>query len=215
MLRRVVHQHLSKVKLFNCGLDASIRNVNAVTISAAPRMVCVAQSAVEKGVLLLIEAARCLAERGNEFELVMVGDGPLRGELDRLISQRGLVGRVRITGWLSGHEVRKEILAARSLVLPSFGEGPHVAIMEVMALRRPVLTTYLVGIPELVQPGESGWLVPAGDIEELVAEMSDILSKPTGVLQCMGKAAYIRALARHNIDAEAAKLAALFKGVES
>ena len=215
MLRRVVHQHLSKVKLFNCGLDASIRNVNAVTISAAPRMVCVAQSAVEKGVLLLIEAARCLAERGNEFELVMVGDGPLRGELDRLISQRGLVGRVRITGWLSGHEVRKEILAARSLVLPSFGEGPHVAIMEVMALRRPVLTTYVVGIPELVQPGESGWLVPAGDIEELVAEMSDILTKPTGVLQCMGKAAYIRALARHNIDAEAAKLAALFKGVES
>jgi len=215
MLRRVVHQHLSKVKLFNCGLDASIRNVNAVTISAAPRMVCVAQSAVEKGVLLLIEAARCLAERGNEFELVMVGDGPLRGELDRLISQRLLGSWVRISGWLSEDKVRTGILAARSLVLPSFGEGPHVAIMEVMALRRPVLTTYLVGIPELVQPGESGWLVPAGDIEELVAEMSDILSKPTGVLQCMGKAAYIRALARHNIDAEAAKLAALFKGVES
>ena len=56
---------------------------------------------------------------------------------------------------------------ARALVLPSFAEGLPVVIMEAMALRRPVISTYVAGIPELVRPGENGWLVPAGDVEAL------------------------------------------------
>ena len=63
--------------------------------------------------------------------------------------------------------MRDEILAARALVLPSFAEGLPVVIMEAMALRRPVITTYVAGIPELVRDGENGWLVPAGDVEAL------------------------------------------------
>ena len=57
---------------------------------------------------------------------------------------------MRITGWISRTSVREEILAARALVLPSFAEGLPVVLMEAMALRRPVLSTYVAGIPELV-----------------------------------------------------------------
>ena len=82
---------------------------------------------------------------------------------------------VRITGWIDSEQVREEILAARALVLPSFSEGLPVVIMEAMALRRPVISTFVGGIPELVHPDEHGWLVPAGDVDALVHAMQTCL----------------------------------------
>ena len=74
---------------------------------------------------------------------------------------------MRITGWATGDRVRDEVNAARALVLPSFAEGLPVVIMEALALRRPVISTYVAGIPELVETGKCGWLIPAGDIPAL------------------------------------------------
>ena len=102
-------------------------------------------------------------------------------------------------------------MAARALVLPSFAEGLPVVIMEAMALRRPVLTTYIAGIPELVRPGENGWLFPAGSIEDLASAMEDCLSRPPEDIRKMGDAGHDLVLARHSIDLEAAKLAELFR----
>ena len=64
--------------------------------------------------------------------------------------------------------MREEISAARALVQPSLAEGLPVVIMEALALRRPIISTFIAGIPELVGPGEHGWLVPAGDVDALV-----------------------------------------------
>ena len=83
--------------------------------------------------------------------------------------------------------------------------------MEAMALRRPVLATYVGGIPELVLEGENGWLFPAGSIDELATAMADCLLKSPDALGQMGDASYLRVLARHSIDTEAAKLAKLFR----
>ena len=149
--------------------------------------------------------------RHRESDAAQRGDGEMRAEIETLIADYGLQARVRITGWISSEQVRAEILAARALVLPSFAEGLPVVIMEAMALRRPVLTTYVAGIPELVRQGENGWLFPAGAVDELAAALADCLAQPTDVLQRMGEAAYQRVLQRHAIDTEAAKLAALFK----
>ena len=134
---------------------------------AARRLVCVGRLCEQKGQLLLVEAAHRLTAQGVDFELVLAGDGEMRGAIEALITHHNLQGRVRITGWISGEQVRNEILAARALVLPSFAEGLPVVIMEAMALRRPVISTFVAGIPELVRPGEHGWLVPAGDVEAL------------------------------------------------
>jgi glycosyltransferase involved in cell wall biosynthesis len=152
-----------------------------------------------------------LAKNGITIELVLVGDGEIRAQVERLISQYGLDGQIRISGWISSDRVREEILAARGLVLPSFAEGLPVVIMEAMALRRPVLSTYVGGIPELVRPGENGWLFPAGDVDALVAAMQDFLSRSTDELRAMGEAAYRRVLERHSIDIEATRLARLFE----
>jgi colanic acid/amylovoran biosynthesis glycosyltransferase len=165
----------------------------------------------QKGQLLLVEAARALASRGVDFKLVLAGDGEMRGPIERLIARYGLQAQVRITGWISSAQVRDEILAARALVLPSFAEGLPVVIMEAMALRRPVLTTYVAGIPELVCQGDNGWLFPAGCVEALTEAMLDCLQQPVEVLQRMGEAACRRVLERHDIDTEAARLTRHFK----
>jgi glycosyltransferase involved in cell wall biosynthesis len=211
LFRWVDHAHWPKVKVVHCGLEAAFHAVAPVPLPAAPRLVCVGRLCEQKGQLLLMEAAQRLAAKGIAFEIVLAGDGEMRREVEALIALYGLHGRVRITGWISSDQVRAEILAARALVLPSFAEGLPVVIMEAMALRRPVLTTYVAGIPELVRPGENGWLFPAGAVDELAEAMADCLAQPDEVLQRMGEAAYRRVLERHDIDVEAAKLAGLFK----
>ena len=135
----------------------------------------------------------------------------MRGEVEELVRASGLDSRVRITGWISSDQVRSEILAARALVLPSFAEGLPVVIMEAMALHRPVITTFVAGIPELVRQGEGGWLVPAGDVDELARAIEACLTTPAEELTRMARAAHTRVLARHSVDIEASKLATLFK----
>ena len=83
--------------------------------------------------------------------------------------------------------MREEIEKARALVLPSFAEGLPVVIMEAMALGRPVVSTTVAGIPELVTPGETGWLVPAGDVAALAQAISEVLSLAPEALAAMGR----------------------------
>jgi colanic acid/amylovoran biosynthesis glycosyltransferase len=203
-----------KVEVVHCGLEKEFYGGAPTVASTAKRLICVGRLCAEKGQYLLIEAAARLVAKGVQFELVLAGDGPMRKELERAIADGNLGKCVRITGWIDSQQVREEILNARALVLPSFAEGLPVVIMEAMSLRRPVLSTYIAGIPELVQPGQNGWLFPAGSLDELCAAMEQCLSLPLDDLQKMGDSAHDRVLTRHAIDAEAGKLAALFRREE-
>jgi glycosyltransferase involved in cell wall biosynthesis len=211
LYRLVERQHWTKVQVVRCGLQSTFHPETSRPIPAARRLVCVGRLCEQKGQLLLVEAARRLAALGMEFELVLAGDGELRAEIMASIRRHQLQDQVHLTGWISGAEVREQILAARAVVLPSFAEGLPVVIMEAMALKRPVISTFVAGIPELVRPGEHGWLVPAGDVEALVEAIRACLDAPTDMLMRMGEAAHERVLARHDIDVEAAGLAKLFR----
>jgi colanic acid/amylovoran biosynthesis glycosyltransferase len=200
-----------KIHVVHCGVEGSFHDQASSGAPAGPRLVCVGRLCEAKGQLLLIEAAARLERAGIECELVLAGDGPLRGKIEALIKRLDLASRVRVTGWISSDRVRAEIMAARALILPSFAEGLPVVLMEAMALRRPVLSTYVAGIPELVIPGENGWLFPAGSIEDLVSAMASCLSKDPTELSRMGELGYARVMARHSIDRESAKLADLFR----
>jgi glycosyltransferase involved in cell wall biosynthesis len=215
LFRWVPHEHWPKIHVVHCGLEADFHAVVASDPPDVPRLVCVGRLCEQKGQLLLVQALAQLAQRGQRAELVLAGDGEMRPDVEALVRSSGIERQVRITGWISGSQVREEILAARALVLPSFAEGLPVVIMEAMALRRPVITTFVAGIPELVRPGEGGWLVPAGDVEELATAMAECLSMTPASLARMGTAAHVRVLARHDIDIEAAKLAGLFQRLSS
>ncbi|ONN65408.1 glycosyltransferase family 4 protein [Herbaspirillum sp. VT-16-41] len=212
-LYRWVEQSVwSKVAIVHCGLDRGFYSDAPAQAQVAARLVCVGRLCEQKGQLLLVEAAAALHRKGLSFELVLAGDGEMRPQIEERIRHHGLQEKIRITGWISSRQVRDELLAARAMVLPSFAEGLPVVVMEAMALRRPVLTTFIAGIPELVIDGENGWLFPAGDVERLVNSMQACLQASPEQLERMGEAAHVRAVARHSIDTEAAKLAALFSG---
>ena len=158
-----------------------------------------------------MRAAARLAQKGIRFQLRLVGDGPSRGQIEAEIAKLNLTDRVQIAGWLDGAGVQNEVLSARAMVLPSFAEGLPVVLMEALALGRPVITTAIAGIPELVQDHVSGWLVPAGDVESLAAAMEEALGMSPDRLGEMGGAGRARVLAMHDGTEEARKLEALFR----
>src|SRR5205807_4418120 len=97
---------------------------------------------------------------GEEFTLTIVGDGDMRGQIEADIHARGIENFITLAGIRSSAEIREHLLRARVFVLPSFAEGLPVVLMEALALARPVITTAIAGIPELVDNG-CGWLIPA------------------------------------------------------
>nr|WP_277873675.1 glycosyltransferase [Leptolyngbya sp. FACHB-60] len=149
-------------------------------------------------------------QKGYQFTMALVGDGEMRSQIEQLVTTYDLHNCVSITGWASSDAVKAELLRAWALVLPSFAEGLPVVIMEALALGRPVITTTIAGIPELVEPGINGWLVVPGSVESLVKAMGTALTTATPSLEAMGQAGLKKVAQQHNIAREASSLAQLF-----
>jgi glycosyltransferase involved in cell wall biosynthesis len=205
--------HWDKLRIVRCGVDERFLAAEAVAPPPdRPRLVSVGRLCADKGQPLLLEAAARLAREGLRFELVLVGDGPLRGEVEGLVDRLGLRGTVRLTGWVDTQRVREELVGSRAFVLPSFAEGLPVVIMEALALGRPVISTSIAGIPELVIQGRTGWLVPAGSVDRLAEAMREALQAPVERLAAMGREGRELVVRRHDAAREATRLAALFTG---
>jgi glycosyltransferase involved in cell wall biosynthesis len=149
-------------------------------------------------------------ERGIEIEVVLAGDGPLREAIESEIRRCGLETVVRIAGWVDNERVRALLAEARALVVASFAEGLPVVIMEAFAMNRPVLSTHIAGIPELVENEVSGWLFAPGDIGQLADAMHEAVRAEPIRLAEMGKKGKKRTLERHLASVEAGKLRELF-----
>jgi len=199
-----------KINIVHCGLEKEFFDTSRQAIPEQPQLVCVGRLAPQKGQLLLIEAVYQLSKLGIFCQVTLVGDGPLRSEIEDLITKYQLKEQVKITGWASESQVKEHILQSRALILPSFAEGLPVVLMEALALRRPVISTYIAGIPELVKPNWSGWLVPAGSLSDLVEVMQKVLKMSTQELEEMGERGYQEVLKEHDVRKEALKLAQLF-----
>ena len=196
-----------KIQIVRCGVDERFLDAEPVPIPDAPRLVCVGRLVEQKGQIVLIQAAALLRDRGVSFELVFVGEGPMRGEIEQAVSRLGLSQQVELAGWMGGDDVRRQILASRALVLPSFAEGLPVVLMEALALGRPVISTAIAGIPELVKPGVCGWLVPPGSAEALASAMQEALESSTENLEKLGRAGAKAVASRHDSGDQANELA--------
>ncbi|PZQ52663.1 MAG: colanic acid biosynthesis glycosyltransferase WcaL [Rhodovulum sulfidophilum] len=200
------------IRVVHCGVEPGLFAAPAPLPAGPIRLVSVGRLVEQKGQILLVEAL-AEAARSADIHLTLVGDGELRGAIEAAVAARGLGARVAITGWVDEARVRAELAAAHALVMPSFAEGLPMVVMEAMAAARPVISTYVAGIPELVRPGETGWLVPAGDAAALADAMVALARTPRETLAAMGAAGRARVLERHDIDREAAKLAKHFAAV--
>ena len=199
-----------RLKVVHCAIEPAAFDDPAPLPGGPLRLVCIGRFAEQKGQIMLIRAMARLRDSLPDIHLSLVGDGDMRPALESAIAQRGLGDRITLTGWLPEDGVRAELVAAHALVLPSFAEGLPMVAMEAMAAARPVIATWVAGIPELVQPGRTGWLVPAGDAAALADAVADLAATPPERLAAMGRAGRERVLRRHDADTEAGKLAALF-----
>jgi len=137
----------------------------------------------EKGLFTLLEAVG-----GLDMKLKIIGDGPLRKDLEMLVSQKGL-DNVSFLGYKGGEELKGEIQKAVAVVLPSrWYENSPRSIIEAFALGKPVIGSRIGGIPELVRDGETGLTFEPGNAQDLRAKIKEILTNPDRVVE-MGKKA--------------------------
>lgn len=144
------------------------------------RVVCVARLVEKKGVIYLCQAIGQLAQRRIPVELEVIGDGPLQQELERFVAGQNLGERIAIRGRRDKAYVQAALGRADVFALPSVTaadgdqEGIPVSLMEAMASGVPCLSTVHSGIPELIDDGRSGWLVPERDVAALADKLASI-----------------------------------------
>ena len=201
----------SKVRVVRCGLSETFLDGVAPGTVAGNQLVVVGRLSPEKGHRILLEAVDQLAKEGLTFRIVLVGDGELRPEIEQQIESSNLGDRVHLAGWQDHAGVQRILAESRALVMASFGEGLPVVIMEAMAMGRPVVSTDVGGVSELVIHGETGWLAPPGDAEKLAAVMKLALGTSDAELTSLGQRGRERVLEMHDVRREASKLKQLFE----
>jgi colanic acid/amylovoran biosynthesis glycosyltransferase len=170
-----------------------------------------------KGFRHLVDACALLRDRGREFRCEVVGDGAERPALEARIARLRLADRVLLRGAQPEDEVKRLLGRASVFVLPSVvtadgnRDGIPVALMEAMASGLPVVSTPVSGIPEIVEAGVSGWLVPPGDARALADALEGLLADPLlrRRLAARGRTVVEE---RFDVEREAARLLECFRG---
>jgi colanic acid/amylovoran biosynthesis glycosyltransferase len=182
-LRARFPQSAKKIHRVYNGLDLSTFR-RAEFAAPVPLILSVGRLIEKKGFPDLIKACRILAESGYNFRCEIIGDGPLKIDLHAQIEAANLRDKVILAGAQSQSEIKHRLAAANLFVLActtdSDGGSDNLptVIMEAMATGLPVVSTTIAGIPEMVQPGVTGDLVPPNDPRELARAVGKIIVDP-------------------------------------
>lgn len=164
----------------------------------------------QKGLRDLIAAAAIVAPKFPDVHFLLVGEGPERDELERLIRERRLGGQVHLAGWRG--DVPNVLAAGHALVLSSLWEGMPNVVLEAMAAGLPVVATRVEGISELVIEERTGLLVPPHAPEELAAAIEKLLADAT-TARAMGQAGRDRARAEFSWDKMVARYEDVYRAL--
>lgn len=209
-----------KIHVVHTGVDLADYYPRSRPLTAGERfeIICVGSLQLYKGQRFLIEACRLLRRQGVVFRCRIIGEGPERRRLERLIDAAGLANSVQLLGAQPQEAVAELLPTAHCFVQPSIVtaagkmEGIPVALMEALACRLPVVATRISGVPELVRHGETGYLVPPEDAAALAAALTAVRGDPARAAEL---AAAGRELVREafNLRSNVERLACLFDGV--
>jgi colanic acid/amylovoran biosynthesis glycosyltransferase len=203
LMRWISSDQWPKIGIVRCGLDRDFLDAEPAPIAAGlTEFVCVARLSAQKGLPLLVAACERLRGKDRVFSLTIIGDGEMRAALESDIERRNLADTIVLAGVRTSAEIRESLNRSRSFVLPSFAEGLPVVIMEALALGRPVISTAIAGIPELVDD-TCGWLIPAGSEDALVEAMTAALHASVEDLSAKGAVGRERVLKMHDADRNA------------
>jgi colanic acid/amylovoran biosynthesis glycosyltransferase len=178
---------LDKTQIVRMGIDPSYYQNGKKAQSGLSRsleILSVGSLQPYKGHIYLVQACALLKQRAIPFHCRIAGGGDLRDLLERTIQENQLDGQVELLGPRTQAEISSLLRTANCYVQPSVitstgkMEGIPVALMEAMVSRVPVVATSISGVPELVRPGETGWLVPPEDVTALADTLTEIHASP-------------------------------------
>ncbi len=166
-----------KLHIIHCGVNpADFRAVSADPhVGDGARLLFVGRLAGVKGLPILLDALARLKQGWPGIKLMVAGDGPDREKLKAESQRLGIGDCVEFLGYQSQRQVRELLGRTNVFVMASFAEGVPVVLMEAMAAQVPVVATQIAGIPELVEDGVSGFLVPPGDPIALADKVDRLL----------------------------------------
>ncbi len=171
---RVVYDGVDS-SLFHSGGQKEARRRLGLSSDAA-MLLFVGNLVAIKGLDVLLRACELLA-RDFEYSCFLIGDGPLRGNLERDVARAGLTDRVRFVGPRPHAQLPDWYRAADVFVLPSRSEGVPNVLLEAAACGTPFVASRVGGIPEIAHLGESR-LVPPGDVRQLAGALREFLERP-------------------------------------
>lgn len=196
-----------KTEIVHCGLEIS--SFECHPPKASQTLICVGRLCPQKGQVQIPCVVAALRAEFPDLRVELIGDGPSKSEIEAEINRFDVGDNVQILGWMENKQVRARLAASRGLLLPTFAEGLPVVIMEALALGRPAISTYIAGIPELLDEG-CGWIVPAGDEAALTLAIRALMNADDDKCATLGAEGRARIERDHDVDKEAAKLAARF-----
>jgi glycosyltransferase involved in cell wall biosynthesis len=208
-----------KTSVVRSGVDPSIFHPVVTEDHGARslRVLCVAALQDYKGHAYLLEACARLASEAIPFECTLVGEGPERSALSGSIERLELSDRVFLAGGRSSDQVRELLARADVVVLPSvvlpngLQEGLPVALIEALAMEVPVVATRISGVPELVEDGVTGVLVPERDVDSLAEAMVNLFESPD-LRARLGRAGRRRVLTDYDLHVNVRRLHDLLLG---
>jgi colanic acid/amylovoran biosynthesis glycosyltransferase len=203
--------------VIHCGVDTDFFRPRESAPPEPPfSLLCVGTLHAVKGQKFLVEACRLLHEEGIDLACTLIGDGPDRVELAGAIAGAGLEGRVQLGGRRTRSDIAGLLRSAHAVAVPSIPtaegkrEGIPVVAMEAMASGVPVVASGLSGIPELVDDGVSGLLVPPGDPRSLARALRRLHDDPA-LRERLARAGRAKVVREFDVRANAAKLVRQFE----
>jgi colanic acid/amylovoran biosynthesis glycosyltransferase len=210
LLREAPDVEASKVKTIHCGVEIEVFSPCQRTHGGPPVFLAVGSLLQRKGHRYLLEACRILRSEGKDYRCIIVGDGPERLELEKLVRKYGVEDQVELAGAVPHEDILLYYDQADIFVHPSLSEGIPVVLMEAMSKELPVIATRITGVPELVSHEEDGLLVGAAESAELAEAMMRLLTNVELRIR-LGKNAREKILRDFNLDVNTAQIKELFK----
>lgn len=202
-------EHWAKLHVVHCGVDPA-RFTPVQHEGRGARLLFVGRLAAVKGLPMLLDALAALAKERPEITLRLAGDGPDRGALEARAKRLGIANNVEFLGYQSQAQVRELLQRTDAFVMASFAEGVPVVLMEAMAACVPVVATRIAGVPELVDDGDSGFLVAPGDVQALTEKVS-LLLDDADLRNRLGAAGRAKVERKFNIATEADRLCRIMR----
>jgi len=190
-------------------IEQFTRSDNGSPPQGDPTILFIGRQVPEKGHAVLLEATMLLAKRGHKVNVTLAGEGPLRPTLERFAERLGLSSQVSFPGAVGQEEIHAMYAGASIFCLPSFAEGLPGVLMEAMAMRLPVVSTWITGVPELIDNGRTGLLVAPGRPDALADALERLLTDPA-LCRELGLNGREKVVREFNTESSAEQLYALF-----